>query len=130
VLAIAAGSFHSLALLPGGAVAGWGNNYYGQLSFGPPVNGTTAIAGGGYHSLTMAGPAAAGLVLPQPSRNGKLLTFSFPTIRGKDYFLQRRGSVGNEPWSWGGALLGDGLVKSFTDSSTNAPQRFYRLRRQ
>ena len=130
VLSIAAGSFHSLALLPGGVVVGWGNNYYGQISFGPAVSGTTAIAAGGYHSLTMAGPTGPALVLPQPIRNGKLLTFSFPTTRGKDYFFQRRGSLGNEAWAWSGALLGDGLVKSFTDSTTNASQRFYRLRRQ
>jgi sugar lactone lactonase YvrE len=129
VLSIAAGSFHSLALLPGGAVVGWGNNYYGQISFGAPVSGTTAIAAGGYHSLTLAGPLSP-LVLPQPTRNGKVLTFSFPTVRGKDYFLQRRDNLVGDAWTWSGALLGDGLVKSFTDSSTNAPQRFYRLRRQ
>jgi alpha-tubulin suppressor-like RCC1 family protein/sugar lactone lactonase YvrE len=130
VAAIAAGSFHSLALLANGSVVGWGNNYYGQISFDPALTGVTAIAAGGYHSLTLAGSAPPALVLPVPVRSGKTLTFQFPTVRGKDYFLLSNGNLANSAWSWGGASLGDGDQKTLTDSITNSPQRFYRLRRQ
>ncbi|MDR6999281.1 HYR domain-containing protein [Neobacillus niacini] len=62
VVAIAAGGFHSLALLNDGTVVGWGNNESGQLGdgnntdsdFPVPVSGLTnsiTIAGGGDHSL-------------------------------------------------------------------------------
>lgn len=62
VIAIAAGGFHSLALLIEGTVLAWGNNESGQLGDGinigsnipVPVSGLTnsiTIAGGGDHSL-------------------------------------------------------------------------------
>ncbi|MBB6447896.1 RCC1 domain-containing protein [Bacillus benzoevorans] len=70
VTAIAAGEFHSLALLIDGTLLAWGNNEYGQLGDGTntnsnvPVqvlgtggmgilNNVVAIAGGGFHSLAL-----------------------------------------------------------------------------
>jgi alpha-tubulin suppressor-like RCC1 family protein len=65
--AIAGGVLHSLALTSRGTVWGWGANYYGELGNGSyttgsdtPVqvsglSGATAIAGGGFHSLTLNG---------------------------------------------------------------------------
>ncbi|MCN9243592.1 Ig-like domain repeat protein [Streptomyces sp. RY43-2] len=64
--AIAAGSFHSLALTTDGHVLAWGNNGYGQLGDGATTNRSTpvevllpagvqvtAISGGQYHSLAL-----------------------------------------------------------------------------
>lgn len=67
VIAIAAGGFHSLALLIDGLVLAWGNNESGQLGDGfnissnipVPVSGLTnsvTIAGGGDHSLEIQSP--------------------------------------------------------------------------
>ena len=66
VVAIAAGGYHSLALTGDGKVRAWGFNSVGQLGLGvkdfaahsapvavPGLTGITAIAGGGYHSLTV-----------------------------------------------------------------------------
>jgi alpha-tubulin suppressor-like RCC1 family protein len=64
----AAGGNHSLAVGEGGVVYMWGNNYEGQLGLGDhgggtdrdvptlvnDVNGVVAVAGGGFHSLTLS----------------------------------------------------------------------------
>jgi alpha-tubulin suppressor-like RCC1 family protein len=70
VKAVAAGAYHSLALLADDTVRAWGYNLYGQLGNGTVVNasapvqsvtatvgfnGITRIAAGGHHSLALAG---------------------------------------------------------------------------
>jgi M6 family metalloprotease-like protein len=52
-VAIAAGSWHSLALTPQGTVLAWGENWDGQCDIPPGLGGVMAIAGGGYHSLAL-----------------------------------------------------------------------------
>ena len=54
VTAIAAGTFHSLALKSDGAVVGWGNNADGVTTPPPGMTGATAIAAGELHSLALA----------------------------------------------------------------------------
>ncbi|MEX2237781.1 MAG: hypothetical protein WEB00_09630 [Dehalococcoidia bacterium] len=65
VTAIAAGGFHSLALLSDGSVRAWGYDIFGQLGDGgtntnqgvsvavSSLSGVTGIAGGDYHSLAL-----------------------------------------------------------------------------
>ena len=65
VIGVAAGIFHTLALLESGEVYGWGNNEYGQIGNGThqEVNGpqliftlpekVVAIAAGSFHSLAL-----------------------------------------------------------------------------
>jgi M6 family metalloprotease-like protein len=52
-VAVAAGSWHSLALTPQGTVLAWGENGDGQCDVPPGLGGVMAIAGGGYHSLAL-----------------------------------------------------------------------------
>ncbi len=52
-IAIAAGGWHSLALLPSGTVLAWGNNFNGQCDVPPSLTDAVAIAAGGYHSLAI-----------------------------------------------------------------------------
>ena len=65
VVAVSAGTFHSLALRQDGTVWSWGDNNVGQLGNGTPgasaeavqvakIEGAIAIAAGGYHSLALA----------------------------------------------------------------------------
>jgi alpha-tubulin suppressor-like RCC1 family protein len=64
VVALAAGQYHSLALLDNGTVYAWGDNYYGELGDGSTTRRTTpvpvstltgivAIAAGSLHSLAV-----------------------------------------------------------------------------
>jgi alpha-tubulin suppressor-like RCC1 family protein len=59
VVAVAAGSLHTLALTSGGRVVAWGNNTYGQCrvpsALATPGGGVVAIAAGYYHSLALMG---------------------------------------------------------------------------
>ena len=50
--AIAAGSYHSLALKADGSLVGWGDNYSGQTNV-PAGTDFTAIAAGEHHSLAL-----------------------------------------------------------------------------
>jgi hypothetical protein len=55
VIAIAAGSLHSLALKGDGTVVAWGESSSGQLNIPAGLNDVIAIAVGGYHSLALKG---------------------------------------------------------------------------
>lgn len=51
-IAVAAGTWHSLALKRDGSIVGWGHNEYGQAT-PPDGNDFIAIAAGGAHSLAL-----------------------------------------------------------------------------
>ncbi|HEV2208313.1 MAG TPA: M6 family metalloprotease domain-containing protein [Verrucomicrobiae bacterium] len=53
VIAIAAGSWHTLALGRNGRVLAWGENYDGQCNVPANLGPIQALAGGGYHSLAL-----------------------------------------------------------------------------
>jgi alpha-tubulin suppressor-like RCC1 family protein len=56
VKAVAAGVWHSLALLANGTVAAWGLNDYGQCTIPAALQvpgAAVAIAAGGWHSLAL-----------------------------------------------------------------------------
>lgn len=53
LLAVAAGGWHSLALLPNGRVAAWGYNNVGQINNFIPATNVAAIAAGWEHNLVL-----------------------------------------------------------------------------
>jgi hypothetical protein len=53
VTAVAAGSYHSLALHTDGSVTAWGDNRWGQLNIPDGLTDVTAIAAGYFHSLAL-----------------------------------------------------------------------------
>jgi hypothetical protein len=53
VVAIAAGNFHSLALMTDGTVVGWGDDTWGETSIPAGLTDVVAIAGGDGHSLAL-----------------------------------------------------------------------------
>ncbi len=53
VVAIAGGSYHSLALKYDGTVVAWGDDSAGQTNVPPGLNNVVAIAAGGFHSLAL-----------------------------------------------------------------------------
>ena len=91
VAAIAAGSFHSLAVLSNGTVVAWGDNAYGELgnaghNSSTPVavsglSGVTQVAGGEYHSLALRSNGtvmAWGMNVYGQLGNGTIDTISTP----------------------------------------------------
>jgi hypothetical protein len=52
-MAVAAGYYHSLALLTDGTVIGWGDNRYGQTNSPAGLTNVVAIASGAYHNLAL-----------------------------------------------------------------------------
>jgi Regulator of chromosome condensation (RCC1) repeat/Kelch motif len=52
-VAIAAGSWHNLALKADGKVVAWGNNNNGQCDVPANLSGVVALAAGGYHCLAL-----------------------------------------------------------------------------
>jgi alpha-tubulin suppressor-like RCC1 family protein len=53
VVALAAGTYHSLALQADGTVAAWGDNAYGQTNVPSGLSNVVALAGGQEHSLAL-----------------------------------------------------------------------------
>jgi hypothetical protein len=53
VVAVAAGGFHSLALLKNSTVVAWGDNAYGETNIPIGLSNVVAIAAGTYHSLAL-----------------------------------------------------------------------------
>ncbi len=53
VVALAAGSAHSLALLADGTVVAWGDNSHGQTDIPSGLKSVVAVAAGNYHSLAL-----------------------------------------------------------------------------
>jgi predicted secreted protein len=59
VTAIAAGSYHTLALKNDGTVRAWGDNEQGQAMVPAGLSGVTAIAAGYYHTVALVGGATS-----------------------------------------------------------------------
>ena len=53
VIAVAGGSYHSLALRSDGTVAAWGDNSAGQCAVPAGLGGVSVIAAGGFHNLAL-----------------------------------------------------------------------------
>jgi alpha-tubulin suppressor-like RCC1 family protein len=53
VVALAAGSYHSLALKADGRTVAWGKNNYGQTSVAAFLTNVVAVAAGSYHNLAL-----------------------------------------------------------------------------
>ncbi|MCL5095986.1 MAG: immunoglobulin domain-containing protein [Candidatus Omnitrophica bacterium] len=130
VIAISSGGNHNLALLADGTVKAWGYSSRERWEVPEGLSNVVAIAAGGSHSLVLVSDSrpSISLELFAPYVFNKALTIPFSTHRGKAYYLESKDILADAHWQWRRTLVGDGSVKSFTDSITSAGTRFYRVR--
>jgi alpha-tubulin suppressor-like RCC1 family protein len=129
-VAIAAGGAHSLAIQEGGTVFSWGDNLFNQSLTPSTVSSASEIAAGAYHSLALLGQTPTGPTLINPGWQGSTFSVSLQTIAGKAYFLQSKSTPTDPVWSPVTAILGNGNIKSISDSTATTTSRFYRVRQQ
>jgi hypothetical protein len=132
VIAIAAGENISLALKADGTVVEWGYDGDGETNVPVGLTNVVAIAGADGHSLALMGrplPTSVAALL-NPILNGNKFYVAIPTTQGRSYVLEFKNSLQDANWTMLPPVPGDGTMKTLTDSSANASQRFYRVRQQ
>jgi hypothetical protein len=115
VVAIAAGDFHTLALLSNGTVVGWGDDTFGQLDVPFDAVNTVGIASGYYHGLALV--PLNSLLQSHLTRDGLVIKWH-----------------GTGVLQWAPTPTGpyaDVLCQenSWTNLDMSAPAKFFRLRR-
>lgn len=111
-LAIATGSWHSLALRSDGTVLAWGYNVHGETNVPTSVTNAVAISAGFYHSLALR---SNGTVVGWGNNNGGATTI--PTGLSNVVAISAGGKSGNGDFSvavrsdgtvlgWGGSIFG------------------------
>ena len=127
VIAIAAGTYHSLALKNDGTVVGWGDNYYGQTTVPATVSNVVAIAAGDNQSLVIRiDLKVASIALGQ---QGPVI--GFHTFASQNYVVESSPDLSSASWTPLpiGSIAGDGRDAAVTDSDpTLTGTRFYRVR--
>jgi hypothetical protein len=81
-----------------------------------------------YTSVASAPPPAPQIINPQ--LRGNAFSLSFATVAGKSYTVQFKNALTEASWQSLPAILGDGTVKTVTDSAATVPARFYRVKAQ
>ena len=62
--------------------------------------------------------------------SGTTLTLQIPTEIGPTYLVQTNSNLATTNWQTAATISGDGTIKPFTTSITNAPQLFIRVKMQ
>ena len=73
------------------------------------------------------------LVLPtitNPRQTGTNFTFSYGSVSGQSYIVETKFDLNNPVWIPIRTNAGDDSIQSYTNATTAAPQRFFRLRTQ
>ena len=73
------------------------------------------------------GGACAIPVISSPVLSGTALTFSFQSVAGNTYLVQYKDSLDQTNWQVLQTIPGDGSIKTVTNSTESAAQRYYRL---
>jgi photosystem II stability/assembly factor-like uncharacterized protein len=60
------------------------------------------------------------------ARVGKSFSVSFDTVAGANYLLEYKNTLPDPLWQVLATVVGDGSVKTFTDTNSPGPMRFYR----
>jgi alpha-tubulin suppressor-like RCC1 family protein len=129
VIAIAAGTAHSLALKSDGRVVAWGDNGYGQTNVPAGLSNVIAIAAGGSQNLALT----ADLRIHSFGLSNQIPILGFQTFASQEYQVEYASNPSDANWQElsPDPILGNGSVHFVADpiAATNAPARFYRMRR-
>jgi hypothetical protein len=127
VVAIAAGSSHSVALRSDGAVVSWGDNYYGQTNTPAGLAAVVALAAGANHNLAVkAGGQATPWIESLHRETGGQWTLTFQSRRGS--LCELLGSTNLQQWTPLTTITNPGGRILWTDLATDRAGRFYRVR--
>lgn len=89
-------------------------------------NGKTVTAT--FSNLRVGGGPLDPVTLVNPVRTQNDFQMSFPTVNGATYTVEYKEDLNSITWTSTPSIAGDGTVKTFTDPSPGASQRFYRVR--
>jgi hypothetical protein len=130
VVAVASGYEHQLALQGDGAVAAWGDDFYGQTNLPPAATNAVAISAGDDHSLMLVGKGQPVLqvTVADFAWTPGTLSLSLPTKNGRVYRLEYTDSLAEPAWTPLPLVPGNGGLVTLTDPAAVDQQRFYRVR--
>jgi uncharacterized delta-60 repeat protein len=120
------GSFGRAAAGPNGKVSAIVVEPSGAILIGGGFTSVDGMARGGIARLYNSGTVYRELLRPQFQQS--TFSASVHTLPGKRYVLERSNSLVSPTWSTAAALDGDGSVKTFSNTTFNSTQQFYRLR--
>ena len=66
-------------------------------------------------------------MITQPSQSGGLFSLSVATLAGKTYTLEFKNALTDPSWSPVYSIVGNGTVRTLTDTNSGFDQRFYRV---
>lgn len=138
VVLIAGGHSHSLAIKIDGSVVAWGAGTNldgtsfidkGQSMVPPGLRNTLAIAGGQTFSLAVTNASGApSIQVNQPVKVAAKFDVSLSTQQGRVYALECKNSLDESNWKFVSLGVGDGTVRTLTDTAASELKRFYRVR--
>jgi len=134
-MSVAAGLFHSLALLSSGAVTNWGANQSGEGLVPASLTNTAALAAGWSYSLALSGPSSTiifpiAVTLTNATWSSNGFAISFQSQNGVAYTLQYTTALPPTNWNVAQTTNGPGGTLTLTDASPTDAQRFYRIQAQ
>jgi hypothetical protein len=132
VASIAAGYGFALALKADGTVVGWGDPFFSETT--PPTGLSNVVVlsvrGSGCLALVGSGPPPSRVPISAYRRSSGMFSVSLSSQAGRVYALEYKTSLADPSWTALPLVAGNAGTLILTDTSiTNAPQRFYRVRR-
>jgi alpha-tubulin suppressor-like RCC1 family protein len=136
LVSIASGEHACLGLKSDGTLVSWNCDRW--YFFACPPTGleqVIAVSSGAWHGLALVGDALSPPAVPvpiallDPRWSAAQFTVSLPSTLGKIYSLEFKDSLDGADWKTLPLVVGDGSVKTLSDTSASTAQRFYRVRR-
>jgi hypothetical protein len=113
-----------------------GNAQHWDFVWSNIVEGTFTIRadalGDGTNSATRVVQVIFALInqfkLIAPAKVGDTFSFSIQTLDGRTYFIEFADDLANPDWQSLPSVIGDGSVKTMSNTAPGVPQRYYRFR--